>query len=242
MTHTSDLESSSVMRLHNLLQVGDQHRLTHTSDLESAVDDVPPQQVGPSAHSHPTSSTLHLCSCSTLDPILKQSYLSGYMAICTMVPTVDCGLGSRALPNASVFIQVLHRQTNTTPLDSLSPRCNTWIQAPSWDDTSCRSSSSTNTLCVTWYMTHSIASAPSPSVSSLSTTDTTCTSGGRTLSVPVPSRWKRMNSIQRALFVPPLDLNPPIPVDTITQSPRWGMARARESILGWDLVQSNHIA
>ena len=144
----------SVMRLHNLLQVGDQPQPpgsigTHTSDLESAVDDVPPQQVGPSAHSHPTSSTLHLCSCSTLDPILKQSYLSGCMAICTRVPTVDCGLGSRALPNASVFIQVLHRQTNTTPLDSLSPRCNTcvWacmhtcIQAPSWDDTSCRKTS-----------------------------------------------------------------------------------------------------
>ena len=41
-----------------------------------------------------------------------------------------------------------------------------------------------------------------------------------------------MYSIQRALFVPPLDLNPPIPVDTITQSPRFGMAHARESILG----------
>ena len=136
------------MRLHNLLQVGDQPQppgsiglLTHpTLNLQLMMclhNKWAHQLIHIRLHRPCICALARLWTLSSSNPTCR----AAWPFVLWYRQYIDCGLGSRALPNASVFIQVLHRQTNTTPLDSLSPRCNTWVQAPSWDDTSCRKTS-----------------------------------------------------------------------------------------------------
>ena len=141
-----------------------------------------------------------------------------------------------SLLQTKVSKAVLHRHTNANTLESLSLRCNTCLTKHHHrNDTSCRKTSFNWPLPSVRLNTRLFGTHPQPWEDSSQCY--TCNHKTRyqrwTKSLSsCPLTLVRMYSTQRALFVPPLDLNPPIPVDTLTQSPRSGMARARESILG----------